>query len=465
MMRNTRVTSLLFLVIILVSIALSLSSSYAGAASVIHNINVVKLGAKPDGRTDSTDSFNAAWVAACSSRGPALINVPKGKYLVKNVEFRGGSQYCKNTARITFRIQGTLLAPSNYNDLNKSENWVSFKEVQGLSIIGGGTLDAQGSPLWACKAANKNCPDGATSLRITNSKDIVIEGLRSVNSQMFNIVINRCENVKIRGVMISAPGDSPNTDGIHVQQSTGVTISNTGIKTGDDCISIGPGTKNLWIQYIACGPGHGISIGSLAKGMNEEGVQNVTVRRAVFTGTQNGLRIKAWGRPSNGFVKGVLFQHAIMKNVQNPIVIDQNYCPHNKNCPNQASGIRISDVRYEDIRGTSATQVAVKFDCSKKNPCDGIRMKDVKLTYKTRRAQSTCANVGGSAHGLRANLSHHCSLSSSISYVTGPLIWAHTTTVKKKKEQNSIQFFIPSLHAVKVPFFLAESETHWLSSR
>ncbi|KAK9141409.1 hypothetical protein Scep_011090 [Stephania cephalantha] len=398
MMRNTRVvTSFLFL-IILASKSLSSSSSSASVHSTI--INVVKLGAKPDGRTDSTEFFNAAWAAACSSRGPALIDVPKGKYLLKNVEFRGGSQYCKNTPRITFRIQGTLLAPSNnYNHLNniKSENWISFKQVQGVSIIGGGTLDARGSALWACKAANKNCPQGATSLRITNSKDIVIEGLRSVNSQMFNIVINRCENVNIRGVMISAPGDSPNTDGIHVQQSTGVTISKTGIKTGDDCISIGPGTKNLWMQYIACGPGHGISIGSLGKGMDEEGVQNVTLRRAVFTGTQNGLRIKAWGRPSNGFVKGVLFQHAIMKNVKNPIVIDQNYCPHNYNCPNQESGIRISDVRYEDIRGTSATQVAVKFDCSKKKPCEGIRLKDVKLTYKARRAQSTCVNAAVSA--------------------------------------------------------------------
>ncbi|BBN69045.1 Pentatricopeptide repeat superfamily protein [Prunus dulcis] len=42
-----------------------------------------------------------------------------------------------------------------------------------------------------------------------------------------------------------------------------------------------------------------------------------------------------WARPSNGFVQGVQFLDVVMINVQNPIVIDQNYCPHNINCPAQ----------------------------------------------------------------------------------------------------------------------------------
>lgn len=77
------------------------------------------------------------------------------------------------------------------------------------------------------------------------------------------------------------------------------------------------------------------SIGSLGKELQELGVQNVTIKTVTFTGSQNGLRIKSWGRPSNGFVRGVLFQHAVMFNVQNPIIIDQNYCPDNKGCPGQ----------------------------------------------------------------------------------------------------------------------------------
>ena len=96
------------------------------------------------------------------------------------------------------------------------------------------------------------------SLEFTNSNNIAITGLASLNSQMFHIVINACQNVKVQGVRVSAAGDSPNTDGIEVQSSTGVTILNSRIGTGDDCVSIGPGTSNLWIENVACGPGHGI---------------------------------------------------------------------------------------------------------------------------------------------------------------------------------------------------------------
>ncbi|KAI3896726.1 hypothetical protein MKW98_009579 [Papaver atlanticum] len=86
------------------------------------------------------------------------------------------------------------------------------------------------------------------------------------------------------------------------------------------------------LNSVTCGPGHGISLGM---GLEEEGVQNVTVKDVVFTGTQYGVRIKSWGRPSKGFVKGVMFKQAVMNNVHNPILIDQNYCSRNEGCPSQ----------------------------------------------------------------------------------------------------------------------------------
>nr|DAD24033.1 TPA_asm: hypothetical protein HUJ06_025496 [Nelumbo nucifera] len=348
---------------------------YPAAAA---SYNVASYGAKANGKTDSSGAFLKAWAMACGSVGPAEIYVPPGRYLLNQAVRFGGK--CNNS-RTMIRIDGTLLAPSDYRVLGSSERWITFQGVNGVFIYGG-TLDGQGSSLWSCKAAGKSCPVGARSLSFVNSRNIVISGLSSINSQLFHITIGGCHNVHVRGVTITAPGDSPNTDGIHVESSR------------DDCISIGPATRNVWIENIACGPGHGISIGSLGWSLNEAGVQNVTVKTVTFTGTQNGLRIKTWGRPSKGFVKGVLYQNAIMKNVENPIIIDQNYCPHNKDCPGQVRShnkVKISNVRYKHIQGTSATQVTVKFDCSSKNPCTGIALED---------AQSSCANVGGTASGL-----------------------------------------------------------------
>lgn len=86
----------------------------------------------------------------------------------------------------------------------------------------------------------------------------MINRLTSLNSQMFHIVIHGCQNVKMQGLNVWATSNSPNTDGIHVALSSSVTILNSHIGTGDDCISIGPGSSNLWIQNVACGPGHGI---------------------------------------------------------------------------------------------------------------------------------------------------------------------------------------------------------------
>ncbi|CAL5414229.1 unnamed protein product [Camellia sinensis] len=292
-----------------------------------------------------------------------------------------------------------LVAPSNYNVLGNAGNCLLFEGVNGVSIVGG-VLDGQGASLWACKASGKTCPDGATTLSFTNSNYILISGLTSINSQLFHIVINGCHNVKLKGVKVSASGNSPNTDGTHVQLSSGVTILNSKISTGDDCVSIGAGTTNLWIENVACGPGHGISIGSLGKELQEPGVQNVTVKTITFTSTENGVRIKTWGRRNNGFVRGVLFQHAIMVNVQNPIVIDQNYCPNNKGCPGQISGVKINNITYSDIHGTSATEVAMKFLCSKAHPCSGIRLEDVKLTYKNQPAKASCANASGTSSGI-----------------------------------------------------------------
>lgn len=96
------------------------------------------------------------------------------------------------------------------------------------------------------------------TLRFKRSSNIELNGVTSVNSQLYHIVIEESYNVKVQGAKVSASGDSPNTDGIHVQLSKDITIFDSRIATGDDCISVGPGTTNLWIENIACGPGHGI---------------------------------------------------------------------------------------------------------------------------------------------------------------------------------------------------------------
>ncbi|XP_040952741.1 polygalacturonase [Gossypium hirsutum] len=101
------------------------------------------------------------------------------------------------------------------------------------------------------------------------------------------------QKITFKHFTVSAPGESPNTDGIHIGRSDWVNVLNTEIKTGDDCVSIGDGSKNLVINGVTCGPGHGISIGSLELFKNEEPVDGVTVKNFTLTNTSNGVRIKS----------------------------------------------------------------------------------------------------------------------------------------------------------------------------
>ncbi|KAF8043432.1 hypothetical protein BT93_A1692 [Corymbia citriodora subsp. variegata] len=372
--------------------------SRASSSTSFTLFDVLDFGADPTGAADSTQAFSDAWMSACSRGGFfAAVVVRSGRYLLEPVRFRGP---CKSR-HVSVRMGGaTLVGPPDYRVLGGSSSWLNFDGVSNTSVHGG-VLDANGSSLWACKDSGRDCPNGATTLSFTNSNNIRIKDLTSMDSQMFHISINRCRNVHVQGVRVKADGDSPNTDGIHVQLSSNVLILRSDIATGDDCISIGPGTRNLTIHGVRCGPGHGISIGSLARSENEPGVQNIIVKNTTFQGTQNGLRIKSWARHSNGFVRGVHFIDARMINAHNPIIIDQNYCPYDRRtCPNQESSVKISDVLYRGIQGTSASPVAVRFDCSAKNPCTGIRMRNVYLMrLGDEVTQSSCANANGEALG------------------------------------------------------------------
>ena len=159
---------------------------------------------------------------------------------------------------------------------------------------------------------------------VTNAS---IKYINLINSKNFHMNIFSSHDLKLNHIRITAPKNSPNTDGIHIADSTNLQILNSIISTGDDCISMAPGSKNIDINNVQCGPGHGISIGSLGKYPNEEDVSGVVVRNCNLTGTTNGLRIKTWAPSPPSNVLNITFDQIRMESVYNPIIIDQKYCP------------------------------------------------------------------------------------------------------------------------------------------
>lgn len=62
--------------------------------------------------------------------------------------------------------------------------------------------------------------------------------------------------------------------------------------------------------------------------------------------------------------------------------------------------MKITDVRFNDIRGTSYSQIAVNLICSKENPCDNITMRDINIgSHGGTPVKSYCENVRVTSSG------------------------------------------------------------------
>ncbi|KAE9454615.1 hypothetical protein C3L33_13480, partial [Rhododendron williamsianum] len=215
-----------------------------------------------------------------------------------------------------------------------------------------------------------------TALRFYGSFNVSVTGVTIQNSPQCHLKFDNCIGVSVANINISSPGDSPNTDGIHLQNSRDVLIRSSNLGCGDDCVSIQTGCTNVYIHNVNCGPGHGISIGGLGKDGSRACVSNITVRDINMHNTMNGVRIKTW-QGGSGSVQGVLFSNIQVSEVQLPIVIDQYYCDKSS-CKNQSSAVALSGISYEKIRGTYTVK-PVHLACSDNLPCVDVTLADIEL--------------------------------------------------------------------------------------
>ncbi|XP_031093158.1 polygalacturonase-like [Ipomoea triloba] len=349
------------------------------------NINIA---AKPN--VDIAPELEKAWKDACAATGASTIVIPKGTFPMGQIKLAGP---CKGP--IDLQIQATLKASSDIKTLDRDKEWLTFRYVDKLTVSGGGVLDGQGTAAWAANDCKKtgvcnNLPNNLSLNFLTNS---VIRDITSLDSKLFHVNVLAGKNLTFDHFTIKAPGDSHNTDGIHIAKITDVNVIDSVIGTGDDCISIGDGTENLHITNVTCGPGHGISVGSLGKTPGEEPVKGVFLKDIKFIGTDNGVRIKTWPNSHPGVVTDIHYENIEMEDVKNPIVIDQEYCPNNECSKQKPSQVKLSKISYKNIKGTSATEEAVIFACSSGVPCEGVEVGDINLTFKGGAAKTVCSNV------------------------------------------------------------------------
>ena len=71
------------------------------------------------------------------------------------------------------------------------------------------------------------------ALRFYGSFDVTVTGITIQNSPQCHLKFDNCVGVSVYNFSVSSPSDSPNTDGIHLQNSKDVLIHTTDLSCGN----------------------------------------------------------------------------------------------------------------------------------------------------------------------------------------------------------------------------------------
>jgi polygalacturonase len=339
-------------------IAATSAKSYAKPPKRTKRYVITDFGAVADGKTVNTKAIQAAIDKCAATKKGGVVVVPQGTFL-------SGAIFLKQGVDLLVEKDGVLKGTTNPDDYPQIQSrwegteemytasFVNAEGVTGLTLSGEGTIDGSGEewvqqnpyrrppapaapgaapaapgaavtaapmaapPAAAAATAPAARPSAPAALRrgrprligIQNSKDVLISGLNLHNQAVWCLFVLYSQNVEIDGVKITAEHNIPSSDGIDIDSSKHVHITNAFIDDNDDCISIKSGkdadglrvnrpAEDILIEnsHFAYGQG-GVAMGSETSG----GIRNVTVLNCVMD-SDNWAPIRFKSQPSRGGV-------------------------------------------------------------------------------------------------------------------------------------------------------------------
>ncbi|EIM85113.1 glycoside hydrolase family 28 protein [Stereum hirsutum FP-91666 SS1] len=298
------------------------------------------------------------------------------------------------------------------------QNSTTFWILSGENILfdGGGTIDGSGQAWYDAFASNSSLVRPII-LTIYEATNVTVQDITELNSPDWFNLVHTSQNIVYDGLTIEAVSTSSveakNTDGWDIYRSDSVSILNSNINNGDDCVSWKPNSTNMIVANLVCNGSHGISVGSLGQYPQFfDIVENVTATNVTMSNAQNGARIKAWAGAGvgGGIVKNITFELFFETNVDNPIIIDQCYMTDEDECAANPSNTFIQDVWFNNITGTSSgaeDSTVASLSCSPDSRCSDINVNDISLAPPSSEGDATYTcqndNVTGNAASLFGN--------------------------------------------------------------
>ncbi len=277
--------------------------------------DVRNYGAVGDGKTLNTVAIQKA-IDDCAENGG-------GRVLFENGTYMTGTIILSSFVELHIAANAVLLGSPNCADYPEHEtNHVESKllprwrnacliyadECENISLTGLGTIDCNGTHFvrelppeeitnWKYKRYFDR-PTPPRAVFFTGCKNVKIEDITMVNQPAgWSYWIHDCDYVTCDKLKINASVDYPNNDGIHINSSRNVTVSNCSITCGDDCLIIRANNVSLKENKVCervvitncnlTSYSAGIRIGW----MNDGVIRNCSVSNVVMTDCSTGINM------------------------------------------------------------------------------------------------------------------------------------------------------------------------------
>lgn len=342
------------------------------------NFNIRNYGAVADGKTLNTAAIQAA-INACHEAGGGRVIVEGGTYMTGTIVLKGnvdlhlevnavllGSPRCEDYPEFPKKHVSAEKLPRH-----RGGALIFAEECDNISITGRGTIDANGYS-FVEKVDNYHAGwrfrriDAPTPPRVvffTGCRNVLVEDVTMIGQPAgWSYWIHDCDYVSFDRVKILADAEFPNNDGIHINSSRNVTVSNAIITTGDDCIVVRANNislaENKVCEKVAI---TNCTLTSHTNGIRIGWLNDGTIRNCVFTGiamseTRTGISITL---PSRGdepladegredtLIENLSFSNITMDSIYlRPVQIDIANCPHTR-CE------AIRDIYFDNIHARS----------------------------------------------------------------------------------------------------------------
>ena len=275
---------------------IALFAFYSLTAQKVFNIK--NYGAKGDGKTNDAVSIQKA-IDACSKSGGGKVIVPApftflaGPFNLKSdVEF-----FVEAGATVKASPDEKLYTRSAFrNNPGEGTIWIGAENIQNVTISGGGSIDGNGIAFMGAELDDSYELKPFTILdprphlmTLVGVKNLRIRDLHIGNSAYWTIHLAGCNDVVISGITLLNSLKVRNSDGIDVDHSKNVRISDCYIESGDDCICLK--NRREYEEFGAC--------------------ENVVVTNCTMTSRSCAIKI---GSENMDTIRQVLFNNCIIKN-------------------------------------------------------------------------------------------------------------------------------------------------------